>query len=288
MVFDGTPSSQEKQFEDLHFRSLIAIKMKLYTPRFYFIFWLYILEKAFSTNPCKSPSTFFSIFEKFIKHRPKLWTQTFIIGHLALGIIHPPTQNLYPAYADVMGENSNSDLDRLKKGLKSLNYLIDNWDKKTTYCNFGEFKRELLDVKNKDELLIAANEGGMLDKSKTMNVLCKRDPEVVRAFLGLTDENILLSHAEALMRSPRALSRIDPDRIDLYIDEVEKFTQAVASADSLAYNARTDYSSTENFSKSSMDQTSAGEGKITYLSQSKISVMSARDALADIVNLLNL
>ena len=53
----------------------------------------------------------------------------------------------------------SSDLRRLKQGLNELDYLLENWDKKTTYCNFGEFQRELLDEKNKEKLLQAAEEG---------------------------------------------------------------------------------------------------------------------------------
>lgn len=79
-------------------------------------------------------------------------------------------------------EVSPNDLNRLKLGLREINYLIDNWDEKTTYCNFGEFQRELLLPENKGKLLDAAKEFSLwdYDKSKTMNVMCKRDPQVVR------------------------------------------------------------------------------------------------------------
>lgn len=79
-------------------------------------------------------------------------------------------------------EVSPNDLNRLKLGLREVNYLIDNWDEKTTYCNFGEFQRELLLPENKGKLLDAAKEFSLwdYDKTKTMNVMCKRDPQVVR------------------------------------------------------------------------------------------------------------
>ena len=35
-----------------------------------------------------------------------------------------------------------------------------------------------------------------------MNVRCKRDPQVVRAFSGLTNDNLLLKNAEKLMKKP--------------------------------------------------------------------------------------
>ena len=79
-------------------------------------------------------------------------------------------------------EVSPNDLNRLKLGLREVNYLIENWDEKTTYCNFGEFQRELLLPENKGKLLDAAKEFSLwdYDKTKTMNVMCKRDPQVVR------------------------------------------------------------------------------------------------------------
>ena len=86
------------------------------------------------------------------------------------------------AFAAQQIEVSSGDLNRLKLGLREITYLVDNWDEKTTYCNFGEFQRELLLPENKAKLLDAAKEFSLwdYDKSKTMNVMCKRDPQVVR------------------------------------------------------------------------------------------------------------
>ena len=111
-----------------------------------------------------------------------------------------------------------NDLTRLKRGLQEISYLIDNWDDKTTYCNFGEFKMELMDAKNKEGLISAAKDSGLLDKSKTMNVMCKRDPEVVRAFLGLTTENLTMQKADQLMKSKSTIEKVDPDNIDDYFE----------------------------------------------------------------------
>merc|ERR1711991_44742 len=133
-----------------------------------------------------------------------------------------------------------NDLSRLKRGLREISYLIENWDDKTTYCNFGEFKMELMDAKNKDGLISAAKDSGLLDKSKTMNVMCKRDPEVVRAFLGLTTENLTMQKADQLMKSKSTIEKVDPDNIDDYFEAVDQFTIDIASADALAYNARQD------------------------------------------------
>ena len=178
-----------------------------------------------------------------------------------------------------------NDVRRLKRGLKELDYLLANWEEKTTYCNFGELKMELLDTKNKDQLIKTARESGLLDKSKSMNVMCKRDPEVVRAFLGLTPENLVLQKADILMKSKNVLSDVNPDLFDEYIESVDNYVQAVASADALAYNARNDYNSANSFEKDSADTLSLKGSK--YLDQSKDSVIKVRDSLSKIVTILD-
>jgi hypothetical protein len=178
-----------------------------------------------------------------------------------------------------------SDIYRLKRGLKEIQYLLDNWDEKTTYCNFGEFKRELLDTKNKQVLLDSAAKLGLLDydKSATMNVKCRSDPEVVRAFLGLTQENLLLTRADDLMRKQSSINRVNEDNLEDYLAAIEDFSVAVSTVDVLGYTARTDFSSTET--QSLEEVLSSGNNK---LKQSKDSVIKARDSLQKIIELLRL
>lgn len=189
------------------------------------------------------------------------------------------------------------DITRLKRGLREIDYLLDHWDEKTLYCNFGEFQRELLTVENKQKLFDAAAKTGLLDydKSATMNVLCRRDPEVVRAFLGLSPQNNpLLSRADVLMKKPTVINLLDPDDLDDYFSAVDKFTEAISSVDFLSYQARSsDFSSTQTTTKSeaiaaSKESESAPSSKRDFLAQTKDSVKLARNALAIIVEKLKL
>eukprot|EP01041_Mallomonas_annulata_P001857 gene1857-3603_t len=192
-----------------------------------------------------------------------------------------------PVHSSNADQAPTNEFSRLKKGLREVDYLLDHWDEKTTYCNFGEFQRELLDTKNKEKLMEAAAKGGLLDydKSDTMNVVCKRDPQVVRAFLGLTsDDNPNLVKADLLMRKPTTLDLIDPDSFDEYIEAVDVFARSIAEIDGLSYNARSDFSSTETFSKDKIGT----QGSSDYLEQTKKSVIKARDSLAKVVNLLGI
>ena len=78
-----------------------------------------------------------------------------------------------PSQSAQTTEYDPNDINRLKKGLNQLNFLLEHWNEKTLYCNFGEFQRELLSPENKEKLMASAKETSLwdYDKSKTMNVM---------------------------------------------------------------------------------------------------------------------
>ena len=92
------------------------------------------------------------------------------------------------------------------------------------------------------------------------------------------------------MKKPSTVDSIDPDAIDEYFEAVDLYQQASSAADSLAYQSRTEYASTENFPKEDLVANSGKTlmGKETYLSQSKVQVVLVRDALDKIVKALHL
>eukprot|EP01038_Epipyxis_sp_PR26KG_P005056 gene5056-7058_t len=197
-----------------------------------------------------------------------------------------------------------NDITRFKKGLREIDFLLSNWDKKTIYCNFGELQRDLLSNKNKDKLIAAAAVGGLLDydKSATMNVVCRQDPEIVRAFVGLTNENLTLKNADLLMKKPSTLNIIydninnydskedevnSDDIVNDYMEAVDTYSQAIAAIDGLAYTARTDFSSTETSFKNDNSNQSNKE-KNNYLEQSRKEVIIARNSLEKIVKYLHI
>ena len=120
-----------------------------------------------------------------------------------------------------------------------------------------------------------------------MNVMCKRDPQIVRAFLGLTPDNLTLNKADILMKKPSTLKLVDPNNIDNYISAVENYSSALAGVDSLGYGARSDYASTETSSRENA-LNNANNNKKDYLAQSKVCLIEARNSLAYIVESLNL
>lgn len=88
------------------------------------------------------------------------------------------------------------------------------------------------------------------------------------------------------MRRPSTVALVDDDNLDAYLEAVETFTTTISEVDGLTYEARTDFASTETFSKGDTSKlTGAGND---YLALSKISVVKVRDALDIIVGLLHL
>jgi hypothetical protein len=219
-----------------------------------------------------------------------LFIQSLVISSTQFQIVLPSYSSTASSQVKLLETFDFNDLYRLKRGLKELNYLLDYWNEKTLYCNFGEFQRELLTPENKKSLLAAAAETGLLDydKSKTMNVMCKRDPQMVRAMLGLTPDNLTLSGADKLLRKATSINRVDPNFVDEYIDQIEKFSRGLSSASALAYGARTDFGSTETVSRQSALSRDQEGSEQSYLDQSKTSVIQVRDALERIVTLLGI
>ena len=200
----------------------------------------------------------------------------------------PPTASL--AEVAYRPSYEASDILRLKYGLKEVTFLINNWEEKTQTCNFGEIQRDILLSANKDKLMKAAAKGSLIDYSKsgTIDIMCKRDPQVVRAFLGLMpEENDVLFQADKLMRRPATMNKLRSDvDFEQYIAAVDGFELAISSVDSLSYDARTDYSSTETAKKGDTSL-KASDAKKDYLSQCRDSVIIARDYLQQVVDMLS-
>ena len=200
------------------------------------------------------------------------------------------------AQADASVSFSGDDLMRLKRGRQELRYLLDHWLEKTTYCNFGEVTTDMMQVENKNKLIEEAATGSLWEKSpNTVNIKCKRDPQVVRAFVGLSpDVNPTLRYAEKLMKSKSALERIAANGgdVDEYFQDVEAFVEGLAEVDLTSYAARTDYSSTETRTEAETKKDSEameeGTVKRDYLAQCKDSVKRISKALDGVVEILDI
>jgi len=68
---------------------------------------------------------------------------------------------------------------------ETLQNLLDNWEKAVIDCTFADVPRELLEQKNKKELLEKASTFALFDKSVSVET-CKTTNRVVRDYLGTT------------------------------------------------------------------------------------------------------
>ena len=144
---------------------------------------VYSLKLSTKTHN-KVPSNY-SIIESSLHHNLFRKSLTHIILSSLLSaspVIATLSYNIQPSYAATTTSSQSAsqqteydpnDINRLKKGLNQLNFLVEHWNEKTLYCNFGEFQRELLSPENKEKLMASAKETSLwdYDKSKTMNVM---------------------------------------------------------------------------------------------------------------------
>lgn len=141
--------------------------------------------------------------------------------------------------------DSDADVQILIEATEALTSLLENWKKATIDCTYADVPRELLETKNKEQLLEKASTFALFDKSTSI-VSCKRTTRIVRDYIGDTGIGPLLGAEKRLLRS-NVVDRVDPDSLDDYFSAVELFTQSISRATSLTYMARRDFDSMNNF-----------------------------------------
>lgn len=105
----------------------------------------------------------YNIKAKFCAKRSVKFLKKFIVLQIAFNFVQQPyipllSSTIFSSHSFAHAVDSYetfdfNDVNRLKKGLKELNFLLINWKEKTLFCNFGEFQTDLLTVDNKNQLL---------------------------------------------------------------------------------------------------------------------------------------
>lgn len=96
-----------------------------------------------------------------------------------------------------------------------LGSLLDNWEKATVDCIYADIPRELLETKNKEQLLDKASTFALFDKSVSV-VSCKKSNKIVRDYIGATGKGPLVGADKRVLKR-QLLDRVDPDMLDDYI-----------------------------------------------------------------------
>lgn len=134
----------------------------------------------------------------------------------------------------------------IRAATKTLETLLDNWEKAVVDCNYADVPRELLDVKNKEELLEKASTFALFDKSVAV-VTCKTSNKNIRDYLGRTGIGPVVGLDKMLRKALDIID--DPDDLDTFVQATESIQQALSRADSYSYTAGGDYSALNNFER---------------------------------------
>lgn len=195
--------------------------------------------------------------------------------------------------ASIQNSNANAatttisveaEIQLVKDSYTALTNLLDNWDKATIDCIYADIPRELLEQKNKAELLEKASTFALFDKSTSV-VSCKKSNKIVRDYIGVTGKGPLVGIEKRLLKRS-VVNEVDPDELETYFEYTEQFSAALSKASSLSYMAGVaDFESVNTFAKGSDSEVSNGEGN-SNLDQSKRAIGEAQTYLGKIVALL--
>ncbi|CAB9528387.1 expressed unknown protein [Seminavis robusta] len=153
----------------------------------------------------------------------------------------------------------------IRLATKALQALLDNWEESVVDCNYADVPRELLETKNKEELLEKASTFALFDKSVAV-VTCKTSNKKIRDYLGRTGIGPLVGLDKKLRL---ALDLIDdPDDLDPFVQASETIQQALSRADSYSYTAGGDYSALNNFEKEESTKILQANGNLQQVRQS--------------------
>jgi hypothetical protein len=170
---------------------------------------------------------------------------------------------------------------QIQESIDALQALVDNWSTAVVDCTYADVPRELLETKNKAELLEKAKTSALFDKSASV-VSCKTSNRVVREYLGSTGKGPLVGLDRALRKG---LDQLDGDEVDEYVQLLEQVQNDLSKADSLSYTVGvTDLSSINNFDQGVEDAVLSSNSS---LQEAKGAIQAALSGLKRIVLLLS-
>ena len=177
--------------------------------------------------------------------------------HIPIALVTSNIATLQPAHAANKAQQPNSimkaveeDINTIIDSANTLDKLLSNWDKATIDCTYADVPRELLEQKNKEQLLEKASTFALFDKSTSV-VSCKKTNKIVRDYIGVTGKGPLVNVDKKMLKRNVVDEKIvDPDVLDEYYTQVENFQNAISRASSLSYAAGiADLDSVNNFDK---------------------------------------
>jgi len=179
-------------------------------------------------------------------------------------------------------QSINDNIQCIKEAAETLETLLNNWDKATIDCTYADIPRDLLESKNKEQLLDKASTFALFDKSVSV-VSCKKSNKIVRDYIGATGKGPLVGIEKRLLNR-QVIEQVDPDNLDEYISQAELFSQSLSKATSLSYAAGSaDFDSVNNFEKGKQDDSKESSN----LDQTKIAIEEAMTAINVLIPMIS-
>lgn len=176
--------------------------------------------------------------------------------------------------AKTSGISADDEIQMLIDGSDALSSLLNNWERATVDCTYADVPRDLLEAKNKELLLEKAKTSALFDKSASV-VSCRKNPRIVREYLGATGKGPLVNADKRFLKRAVA-DRVDPDALDEYYAQVEIFTQEMAKASAASYTAgMSDLDSINTFAKGE----EGASGDSASLEQARKAIIEAKEAM---------
>jgi hypothetical protein len=157
-----------------------------------------------------------------------------------------------PALAKGTTTTEADDKAKILSGYQRLTYLLDNWEKETTFC------------------------GTKVDPYSGKQI-CEKSPLVVQDYMGYKSINDPLFKAEKTLR--RLESLVPPDKETDFLEAVEQWQMTADEASGMAYTS----------SWAGPQNPNGGDDAIDYyLDRAKKQVVDARNVLAHVIDILDL
>lgn len=168
----------------------------------------------------------------------------------------------------------------IREAEATLQKLLDNWSDAVVDCTFADVPRELLESRNKEQLLEKASTNALFDKSVSV-VSCKLTNRVVRDYIGSTGKGPLVGIDRQLRK---ALDVFEIDDLDGYLQTVEDVQHSLAKAVSYSYSAgSSDFASLNNFKPEDEDKVLANSSNYQ---ECRTSIQEAVSGLQKVVAIL--
>jgi hypothetical protein len=158
----------------------------------------------------------------------------------------------FPTGSLAKGSAEAEDKAKILQGYQRLTYLLDNWDKETTFC------------------------GTKVDPYSGKQI-CEKSPLVIQEYMGYRSINDPLFKADKTLR--RLESLVPPDKETDFLDALEKWQITADEASGMAYTS----------SWAGPQNPNGGDDAIDfYLDRAKQQVVDARKILAQVIDILDL